>query len=512
MRLNILLSSLLPVFVRAAVQDPVCVVGAGPTGLAAAHALEAKNYSVVIFDKELEVGGKCQAYYDGVDGSLWHPMGALVVSNASYTETVPIIKDAGVPFLPGLSVTTGWDYPPLSPGDSVVNVTRMPTPTLDQIALILLEVPRYTALRDAIVKRTGVMRYTNGVPNDLTIPMGQWLSKNGFEGLPIIVNASLQLIGYGDLEHTPALYALKYLSADLLAWYTNLGTVNFVGEFHPIPSDRFINETGFECADYHAVFLHYASSIHGQIHTNTAVTKIDRSGPSPVLTHVSLGSTQPQTQVQNCSHLVLAFPPILEALQSTGSSSGATVDWNTTGIDMDLSPSETSVFSRVGLTAYFSGAVGMPQVPPQVAFAQLPTADVGQPVLMTKMHQGSGVVGTYSWGPWTPTGRGNLSVEEARNILLQTYSRVDFSPASADSEMDSENTSGAIPITDQDVREFRKWDYFPRFQSEDLANGIYDKYNALQGQQKTYWASGLNGFEMVEYAIQAGKEIVETFF
>lgn len=44
--------------------DPVCIVGAGPAGLTIANRLQAKGYSTVIFEKNAEVGGKCQAYYD----------------------------------------------------------------------------------------------------------------------------------------------------------------------------------------------------------------------------------------------------------------------------------------------------------------------------------------------------------------------------------------------------------------------------------------------------------------
>ena len=48
--------------------NPICIVGAGPTGLTTGHELEAKGYSTVIFEKQPEVGGKCQAYYDGPSG------------------------------------------------------------------------------------------------------------------------------------------------------------------------------------------------------------------------------------------------------------------------------------------------------------------------------------------------------------------------------------------------------------------------------------------------------------
>lgn len=57
-------------FAAAAVADrsygstaPVCIVGAGPSGLTAAKALEDKGRKVVVFEKRNDVGGKCQSYY-----------------------------------------------------------------------------------------------------------------------------------------------------------------------------------------------------------------------------------------------------------------------------------------------------------------------------------------------------------------------------------------------------------------------------------------------------------------
>lgn len=43
---------------------PVCIIGAGPAGLSAASRLEDKGIKAVIFDRQEEVGGKCQAWYD----------------------------------------------------------------------------------------------------------------------------------------------------------------------------------------------------------------------------------------------------------------------------------------------------------------------------------------------------------------------------------------------------------------------------------------------------------------
>ena len=48
-----------------AISNPICIVGAGPSGLTIAHELEAKGIQTVLFDKQLTVGGKCQSFYDG---------------------------------------------------------------------------------------------------------------------------------------------------------------------------------------------------------------------------------------------------------------------------------------------------------------------------------------------------------------------------------------------------------------------------------------------------------------
>lgn len=45
-------------------RPPVCIVGAGPSGLTAASRLEAKGIRAVVFDKQASLGGKCQSYYD----------------------------------------------------------------------------------------------------------------------------------------------------------------------------------------------------------------------------------------------------------------------------------------------------------------------------------------------------------------------------------------------------------------------------------------------------------------
>ena len=44
--------------------NTACIVGAGPAGLTVAKGLEDRGYTTVVFDKNAQVGGKCQSYYD----------------------------------------------------------------------------------------------------------------------------------------------------------------------------------------------------------------------------------------------------------------------------------------------------------------------------------------------------------------------------------------------------------------------------------------------------------------
>jgi hypothetical protein len=229
-------------------------------------------------------------------------------------------------------------------------------------------------------------------------------------------------------------------------------------------------------------------SVKGTINTSTNVTSIDRSGSQPVVKFSKQGGSQSQ---QTCSAIILAFPPTSVNLQAAG---------------LDITPTENDLFSEVVVNNYFSSAVTMVALPDGVSYIAnssspgVPPPNDGEPVALLDLQDNSSIVTAWSWGPLGVY----ESEESAYQLLKSTVSKLNKDPRNA--------TAVPIPISDQDIKAFRKWDYFPRFNTTDLANNAYTKLNALQGVKKTYYASGLNGMETVEWAIRAGQDVATSYF
>jgi hypothetical protein len=223
------------------------------------------------------------------------------------------------------------------------------------------------------------------------------------------------------------------------------------------------------------------------LHSPVNIFLADRSGPQPVIQYTNSGSNG--AQAQQCSALILAFPPTLSALFAA---------------NLDVSANEQTVFGPVGLTAYFSSAVRLITSPyffeAESVAPNIPADADGEPVAFLQLFRASNIATAWSWGPY----RGNLTADQARALLTETLSKVNKDPTNA--------SAVPQPVTDADILGFQQNDYFPHFDSEQLAGGWYEKFNDLQGQQKTYYASGLNGFETVEFALRAGIDIVDSYF
>ncbi|KAF9067228.1 hypothetical protein BDP27DRAFT_1296459 [Rhodocollybia butyracea] len=460
-----------------ALAETACIVGAGPAGLTVAKGLSDKGYQTIVFDKSPQFGGKCQSYYN--DKGQYHPMGALLFANETYKETLPIINASGVQSTP-----FSYDIPLVIYHDD--GTTQKYTIKLSQVTKLpqfAAEIDKYNLLWAQSAPNLTI-GYPHGVES-LTMSTFDWLKANDLPLLLFLFLSGMVPYGYGDVRETPILYMLTYMTPDILKF--------FAGQ-----RDGYI-------IDFQKVFEQYAKTINSTFYLNSTITKIDRNG-SPTITYVANASTTPVTQ--NCDKLVLAFPPVIDALNDA---------------HLDISSTEQSVFSPVRITKYWSGAVSM-DTPNATAFAgffsqqlldlivtaavggnvtfdqlqpALPDAN-GEPVAFIRLFDESSIATTWSWGKY----RSNQTLAEGRSLLKTVLSKVNkLHP--------EDSTWPSTPITDEDIREFKEWDYFPHYDTPDLDSGVYTRLDSLQGQQNTYYASGLNGFETVEFAIRAGNNIAE---
>ncbi|KFA68115.1 hypothetical protein S40285_02583 [Stachybotrys chlorohalonatus IBT 40285] len=444
----------------AVLANPACIVGAGPAGLAAAHALEAKGQSVVIFEKQREVGGKCQAFYD----NNYHPLGALLLINQTYPETIRIIDQTSVVATPTDNLIPQWAYNWQS-GD----VSAFRSFDAEQTLRLTAEMKRYTVFWTSVYQPISGVGYRRPIPEELTASTLDWLTDNGYRVLPVLFNIGMYVYGYGDIRQTPIWYMMQlFAPADLLGFVGLLPVYNI---------------------DFHEVFVQYAETVEGEIILDATISDIDRSGPGPRITYTSGSDGAHETQ--DCSSLILAFPPAVPALEAAS---------------LDLTTAERELFSKVQLVNYFAGAVNMSSRIPvnDVFYANgpspvLPPDAVGQPVGFLRMFSNSNVVTTWSWGSAGET----YTTAQVRRLLVETLGRLNRDPEDADATL--------VGLTDADIKAFAAQDYFPTVSGEELLGGWYQRFDRQQGQNNTYYASGLNAFESVEFAVRAGLDIVNTY-
>ncbi|EMD91513.1 hypothetical protein COCC4DRAFT_57460 [Bipolaris maydis ATCC 48331] len=447
-------------------KKPVCIIGAGPAGLAAAGRLKDKGISAVVFDRQEKVGGKCQSWYD--EKGIFHPLGAAFFSNGTYTETVGILNKTDVAIEPFSLAGARSQY--------IYNFTSgdiLPSPALSAqfAATVAAEIPRYVVLWNERFRPASVLNYRDGVPHEFTLSGAEWFRQNNFTALPLLLVNAVALYGYGDINIVPALYILKYFTPDIITAFAGIRNVYYM--------------------DFHKMFAEYTKKelCETPIYTSADVRCVDRSGPNPVLTYTVPKGNFVSWNKQECSSVIFAFPPNLDNLQRVG---------------VDLTEEEHNTFANVTTHQYYSSAVEL-ELPFGVSYVaaskspNVPPPNDGEPVAILRLSQQSNVSTAWSWGPY------EFQTEAAaKRLLIDSLSEINKDPRNA--------TAKPAPFTEEDVKAFRKWDYFPHFDSEALAAGAYEKYNNLQGCKKTYYASGISGMEIVEWALRSGYDIVDRYF
>lgn len=201
---------------------------------------------------------------------------------------------------------------------------------------------------------------------------------------------------------------------------------------------------------------------HHDVHYNVTITSIKRA--DNVAVNTGGGDTY------TFDALILASP-LDEALRF-----------------LDGSTEETTLFSKIIHCDYRTYACVVEGFPKQTGYVSgnFNATRKGYPVFWYERYQDTNLYTFYILGDWSIS-------DEA----VQTHIKELIHPLGGTLER---------------VHTTAHWKYFPHVSGEDMRQGYFDKLEALQGKNCTYYAGELLNFSTVDLSASYAKQLVERFF
>jgi uncharacterized protein with NAD-binding domain and iron-sulfur cluster len=286
----------------------------------------------------------------------------------------------------------------------------------------------------------------------LCVSFRDWLDTNKLSALAPMFEIPITVMGYGYLDEIPAPYALKYLSP---ATFRNLVAVGL-----GLPTRwprRFV--AGFQR-------LWEAVAERLDVRLGVDVVAIDRDGPIRVQSN-NIGAME-------FDFLILACPLNVGLLERF----------------IRLSQDERDLFERIVVNRYVVTSYAIPNLHlPRRIVGMTPVPEMGRPWAMTRQY--------------------------ADNDFVQFYTRLDNA-----CDDPKESVIGAIrrlvdvlgATLPENYLAYDDWAYFQHVSVNDFRGGFYERLEALQGQQNTFYCGGLAAFELVETVAQYSRHVVESYF
>ncbi|MCU0447085.1 MAG: FAD-dependent oxidoreductase [Microscillaceae bacterium] len=439
----------------------ICIIGGGAGGLSAAYFLTKQGYkNVTVLERDGEIGGKCNSItYAGKSFDL----GANYITS-SYHNVKKMAREVKAKMY-----------------------------TEGRLRAYNLEKQEFTTLLKAVTAHTSIfvlgwqsLRYIwkrwrlnkiistqrpgyAGIAQhpELAQSLSAWLAQNKLSGLKTMFQIPISLMGYGNLDEIPAMYALTYMN---LGTFINLAMAAINPRLLGYPKrftegyQRFWERIAWQLNVIHNAEIHQVSRHNG--------IKVDLSVHEQVLNEI-----KSVRRTMEFDYLILATPLNAEVL---------------TQFMTDLSPQELKLFNHQNLQlnpfvvvtyrtrqmADFTAATFM-----------LPEPPLGQPFVVTRQFADNDLVSFYT----RTTYENPISKAE---ILQNIQNFVKDKPWELESEYYT----------------YDDFPYFPHVDSETIKNGFYDELEDLQGQNRTFYVGGLLNFELVETITNYSKHLIGRFF
>lgn len=477
----------------------IAIVGGGPAGLAAAMYLELKGYeNYAVYEKTDHVGGKCHSpIYNG----RRYEMGAIM-GVPSYYAVHDIEKFAGVEHK-GPALARTYRYP-----DGRVDYRWDTASALKNPVKFFLKHPKAAIhlkkLKAQIEKFCRIMeteykgydvtghigvaegRYegfavtegrepvsgTNPKLKDLCMPFSEFTKKLG---CPLVTEVWIQpftSFGYGFFDEIPAAYVMKYLDVKTLKDFVSMNLWTWQDGTQSIYEalDRKLKHPAVLNANIEKVVRgdKVVMTVNGK---EEVFDKIIITAPLQVATE--------KNPLDN---------PVAKSLDS----------W------LDVTDEERALFSKIDYERYDTMAVMVdPKNYPELSYYLV---DNMQPsrlghvmVFYRRWHDTKDQpIVTYLLRHHKNMGSKELKYDDCKKNALEDMHKVGCKPIQENGK-------------DKVIYEFQPY-YFPHVYSEDYAAGWYDKVEALQGKNNTFFAGEIMSFGDMDETCEYSHDLVERFF
>ncbi len=437
----------------------ICIVGAGPAGLATAHRLHQEGFvNVTVLEKLPRVGGLCLTYeFEGKAFDL----GANYVT-ASYTRIRKMAKKVRAEMYVEADASF-WNSKDQT-FQSILTTAKGSNSAFGFGWACL----RYLWIRWRLGKElpaSGFAR-THERP-DLLVSFDEWLDHHRLGALKTLFEIPITLMGYGTLREIGAPYALTYMRVGTVIDLMIYGSM----PFHRWPR-RFVN--GFQ---------RFWSRVAEPLDVRTGVTieRIDRS-PDSVTVRASFpvevdGNVLYRDEDLEYDYLVLCCPLQPEV----------------TSAFLTLTDDETRLFQKIRLFPFFITTWRMEQHKKihtrLVNTVPIPERSTGAPTIITQQFEDNPLVTFYS--PVT---------DPDRRFDPQIKQGIDALASAVGIELPAE------PET------WNNFPYFPHVTVQDIADGWYRDLEAMQGANRTFYNGGVMAFELIEPIVEYSDELVRVHF
>ena len=465
--------------------DRICIIGGGPAGISAAMYLEKKGYeNYVIYERQNKVGGKCYSPRIDVNGeSRTYETGAIM--GAITDHAVHEVEEfAGVDHADGPNMRrmyrdkSGKEIFPFDPKKNFSISKMFSLLKLKKQMKKLVEIMetkykgydcyghrgvaqgRYNGLSKGLDDALQMIDGVNPNLKDLALPFDQFCKLNGVEEVMRIWIGPYTSFGYGYFDEIPAAYVMKYLDTTTAIEFINMRLWTWKNGTQSI----------YEAAN---------KKLKNPALLNTEVVKVVRpaegtDGKIEITVRDEAGE-----RTEEFDQLIITTP--LDHFAEFA----------------DARDEEKELFSKIIHEKY-------------VDFIARFDKDAGPTISgyifdnMTVERLGHAMVYYHRWED--QQANCPSTVYALRNHMGSTDVPYD---KTIDLMMEDMKACG-FPVRE---RLYEQETYYcPHVSPKDYADGWYDKLDAMQGKQKTWYAGEVMGFGDMEDTCAASRDLVDRFF